>query len=551
MEDEDSWLAARFAAREKILVSKQAEAAIALKAKQDETSIRLTGHQAEAERELTLARYQRELAQLELEKIEHNLQSKRKLLSEEKEEEEVLHKSKRPRPDTDLHDSVPSRQQEDQQQTASAVERGQQHHVAIVAAQLSPHHHRIPTSAAGTLPGASDQDPVRAGKDEQNSAGRKKSTLHGEDVLPKWTVPTLAFQAQKNTQPDPPLLTAVQQHKSNRETLDPRLRRQSILRPDGPDISRRPSTDGVQDGEEVNDGPAAPATGQARNAGCRRQSRIPEQALYRPPPLSFSFTDSARRSSQSNAAMDEKRRSPASKQEPLASATTAISDPTGTTLSTPPAKVESEETKPPIPRWDGPGPQTPQAAEDNLPQVRRVIPKWGGPPKPALPPSPSPPRQPRSRVNNGNNNNNNNNINNPPPSADLNNNVTHTKFTTPHRQETFQRFAHVLLSKLQLALNSDFGLRSQHFFQQIEDRVDRRTFDHFGALTAETWDRVYTFKRGERRVDGMVDDAVRKVQELLDECIRECEEYEEREIDERRREAIVGRWVKRASELRV
>ena len=62
---------------------------------------------------------------------------------------------------------------------------------------------------------------------------------------------------------------------------------------------------------------------------------------------------------------------------------------------------------------------------------------------------------------------------------------------------------------------------------------------------------MYTFKRGERRVDGMVDDAVRKVQELLDECIRECEEYEEREIDERRREAIVGRWVKRASELRV
>ncbi len=62
---------------------------------------------------------------------------------------------------------------------------------------------------------------------------------------------------------------------------------------------------------------------------------------------------------------------------------------------------------------------------------------------------------------------------------------------------------------------------------------------------------MYTFKRGERRVDGMVDDAVRKVQELLDECIRECEEYEEREIDERRREAIVGKWVKRASELRV
>ncbi|KAK5467206.1 hypothetical protein LTS15_000178 [Exophiala xenobiotica] len=472
MEDEDNL----FAARNKVLASKQAE-----------TEIRLQ-----------LARYQREQAQLELERIEHGLRSRRALPSEENEEEGELQRVKRPRRDCEPHDSVSFHQQEDWQQTRrdSIVDQSHQPNLeqqipATIAPQPLPRHHPIPTSAAGRHTETSGQNTRRAEQDGQNSQGRKSSTTLQREggVLPKWTVPTLAFQAQQNAQPDPPLVTAAQQQESKRNKSDPRLRRQSLLRFDGSNATRRPSSDGVDDGEEeFMDGRAAAEIERAKDAGHRRRSRIPDQALYRPPPPpppppppSFSVTDLVRRPLQSNAAMDVSRRSPASELGPL--------------VSTP----------------------TPQADENKPPHVHRKTPEWAGPPKPALR-VPSPPRR-------------------------------------SHRQETFQRFAHALLSRLQRELNDHHGLRNPDFFQHIRQRFEARTFDDddFGLLVDDIWDRVHMFRRGDQRVDGMVQWVLNRVQELLGGCLLDCGECEERDggLDESRQEVIVGLWVKRVSELRV
>ncbi|KAK5190898.1 hypothetical protein LTR99_000158 [Exophiala xenobiotica] len=464
MENEDNL----FAARNKVLITKQAEAEIALK----------------------LAKYRSEQAQLELERIEHGLRPRRALPSEEDQEERDLQRAKRPRRDCEPLDSVSSHQQEDRQQRDSIVEQGHQPNLeqspATIATQPSPRHHPIPTSAAGRHTETSDQNTGRAEQDGQNSQGCKSSTTLQREggVLPNWTVPTLAFQAQQNAQPDPSLVNAAQQQESKRNKADPRLRRQSLLRFDGSNTTRRPSSDGADDGEEeLSDGRAAAERGRAKDAAHRRRSHIPDQALYRPPPppTFVSVTDLVRRPLQSNAATHVSRRSPALELGPLAS----------------------------IP--------TPQADEDKPPHVDRKTPKWAGPPKPALR-APSPPRR-------------------------------------SHRQETFQRFAHALLSRLQRELNDHHGLRNPDFFQHIRQRFDARTFDDddFGLLADDIWERVHMFRRGDQRVDGMVQWVLNRAEELLGGCLLDCRECEERDggLDERRQEVIVGLWVKRVSELRV